>query len=119
MTEAAIHTLLKVEVIERVDEMLPVEVRIDSEHLAEYDLADFKEIGWEAAALANPVTWASKLGKGRRERCRACGNRTVGAWSVKSAGCISCAGNLRAAIIVGKGDSSRIRREDVGVIDLA
>lgn len=64
MTEAAVHTLVKIEVVEGVDEMSPVEMSIDTEHLTEDGLADVYKLGWEATALANPVTRASKLREG-------------------------------------------------------
>ena len=65
VTEAAVHTLVKVEVVEWFDEVSPVEMSINTEHLTEDGLANFDELGWKAAALTNPVTWTSKLG----ERC--------------------------------------------------
>jgi hypothetical protein len=53
--------LIKVEMVEWFDEVSPVEVRINTEHLAEDCLADVDKLWWEAAALANPITRTSKL----------------------------------------------------------
>ena len=61
VTEAAVHWLLEAEVKEGIDEVGPVEVSVNTEHLSEDGLADLNEIDWEPTALANPVTRSSKL----------------------------------------------------------
>jgi len=63
VTEAAVHALLEIEVVKWLDEVGPVQVSIDTEHLTEDSLANFMEVRGKAAALANPVTLASKLGE--------------------------------------------------------
>ncbi len=65
MTEAAVHLSLKVEMVERVDEVCPVEVRVDSEHLTKDSLADLEKFNGKATTLTNPITRAGKL----RKRC--------------------------------------------------
>jgi hypothetical protein len=61
VTKAAVHALFEIEVVERIDEVGPVEMGVDTEHLAENRLADIDELGREATALSNPVTGASQL----------------------------------------------------------
>lgn len=61
MTETAVHCLLETEVVEGVNEVSPVEVGIDAEHLTEYLLAYVKELGWESTALSNPFTRSGKI----------------------------------------------------------
>lgn len=58
VAEATVHWLLEIEMIEGFNEVRPVEVRVDTEHLTEDSLADIDEVNWETAALANPVTRA-------------------------------------------------------------
>ncbi len=69
VTEAAVQGLLETEMVERIDEVGPVEMSVYTEHLAEDSLADVVKLSWEATALANPVAGASKLGEGGVERC--------------------------------------------------
>lgn len=59
--EAAVHWLLEAEVVEWFDEVGPVEMSIDTEHLAEDCLTDVNELNGEATALADPVARTSKL----------------------------------------------------------
>jgi len=61
VAEATVHTLLEVEVVEWLDEVGPVQVSIDTEHLAEDGLADIVKLRGKTTALSNPVTLASKL----------------------------------------------------------
>lgn len=58
VAETAVEWLLQVQVIVRVDEVSPVQVSIDAEHLAEDGLADIEEIVGETATLSKPVTRA-------------------------------------------------------------
>lgn len=44
VAEAAVEGLLEVEVVERLGEVSPVEVRVDAEHLAEDSLTDVDKI---------------------------------------------------------------------------
>ncbi len=53
--EARVELFLEVEVVEWLDEVRPVEVSVDAEHLAEDGLADLEELLREARGLANPV----------------------------------------------------------------
>ena len=119
VTEAAVHWLFQTQVVERINEMCPVEMRVDTEHLTEDCLADIDELNWETTALSNPVTGTSKL----RERCsQGCGagwDRGIRARSVKTTRCVGRACNLGVTSVVCERDSGWIRREDVGVIDLA
>jgi hypothetical protein len=55
MAETAVQVLVKAEMVERIDKMSPVEVRIDAKHLAEDGLTYVDELLRKAAALANPV----------------------------------------------------------------
>lgn len=90
VAEAAIQLLLQVEVVEWLDEVGPVQVSVDAEHLAEDCLADLHKVLGEAAALANPVSLARIRHWKRRD------------------GRIVC---IR--------DARWIRGEDIGVVDLA
>ena len=102
VTEAAVHALLEVEVVEGIDEMGPVKVSIDTEHLAEDGLADLNKLRREATALSDPVTGASELGERRVHSGRSGGDRCVGSRSVKTTRCIGRAGYLGTTSIVGK-----------------
>ena len=55
VAEAAVHALFDIQVVERIDEVSPVEVGVDAEHLSEDSLAHFDKVGREATALTNPV----------------------------------------------------------------
>ena len=54
VTEATVQLLLEVQMIERLQEMVPVEVGVHTEHLQEDGSADSDEVFGEATALANP-----------------------------------------------------------------
>jgi len=62
MTEVTVKVLVKAEVVE-VDEVSPVEVSVDTEHLTEDGLADVNEVLWKATALANPIARTRELGQ--------------------------------------------------------
>lgn len=78
--------------VERVDEVGPVEVGVDPEHLTEDDLAHFHKVLGETAPFTDPVpvAWARQL----RE------------WGCGDGG------------IMSKGDSVRVSREDAHVVNL-
>lgn len=114
MAEAAVHWLLKVEVVEGFDKVGPVQVRINSEHLAEDSLADLDELLWETTALSNPITGACKLREGGVQRGRTSRDRSVEATRGVGSAC-----DLRIADVVGEGNTSRISGEYVGVVGLA
>lgn len=63
MREATIQLLLEVEVIERVGEVRPVQVRVDAEHLSEDDLTNLEELVGEARSLAEPLGFRSGAGE--------------------------------------------------------
>jgi hypothetical protein len=119
VAEAAVHAFFKTEMVEGVDEVGPVEMSVDTEHLTEDGLADFDKLGREATTFPNPITWASEL----RERCvqsgRTCGNGAAGARSVETTRCVGCARGLGWSSVVSKGDAGWIGWEDIGVVDLA
>lgn len=100
VTEAAVHSLLQAEIVERIDEVGPVEVSVDTEHLAEDLLTDIEELNWEAAALANPVTRSSKLRERGSQGCWAGWDWGICARCVESARCVCCTGNLGSTGIV-------------------
>jgi hypothetical protein len=91
--KTAVELLLKVEVVERVDEMGPVEMRIDTEHLSKDGLAHVDKVVRESASLAHPFTLAgaSQLRQGRCRRGR----------------------------VIGVGDAVGVGREDICVINLS
>ena len=101
VAETAVHALFEIEMIERINEMGPVKVSVDTEHLAEDGLADIDKLGREAATLSNPVTGTSKLGERCVQSCRSCGDGGVGSRSVETARCVGCAGYLGATSVVG------------------
>lgn len=55
VTEAAIELLLQIQMVERLSEVGPVKVGIDSEHLTEDGLADLDEVLWETRSFAHPI----------------------------------------------------------------
>lgn len=89
VAEATIQLLLEVEVVEGVDKVRVVQVRVDAEHLAEDGLADAAELLGEPAALAEPVVGRRGCGRGGE-------------------GCVERVG-----------DAFGVRGEDSGVVDLA
>lgn len=66
VAETAVELLLQVQMVERLHEMSPVEVRVDTKHLAENGLADLNKILREGRALPHPVrlSGAGQLRKG-------------------------------------------------------
>lgn len=84
MTETTVHGLFQREVVEGVDKMSPVKVRVNAEHLAEDGLADIDELDWEAAALSNPVARASQRGKRGVQGSWTGRNGSVGPWCIKA-----------------------------------
>jgi len=56
VAEAAVQLFLKIQVVEGVDEVGPVEMGVDAEHLTEDHLANFDEVLGETAALAYPIS---------------------------------------------------------------
>lgn len=119
VAETAVHWLLKVEVVEWFDEMGPVQVRVDSEHLTEDGLADIDELLRETTALANPVTRACKLREGGVQGGWTSRDRSVGARGIEATGGVGSACDLRVADVVGEGNTSGVSGEDVGVVGLA
>lgn len=93
VAEATVERLLKVQVVEGLDEVGPVEVSVDAEHLAEDGLAHLDEVLREAGPLADPIGLA-RVRKLRERRCS-------------------------DGRIVRIGDARRISRENVGVVGLA
>lgn len=77
MTEATVHALFKIEMIVRIDEMGPIEMSVDTEHLSEDSLADLNKFRWETTALANPIALASELRKRDVQSSRASWDRRV------------------------------------------
>lgn len=94
VTEAAVELLLEVQVVEWVDEVGVVHVRVDAEHLEEDSLADGNEVLGKPASPADPV---SVVGIGDARKGLLGGDGRVD----------------------GEGDAGRIGGEDVGVVDLA
>lgn len=78
--------------VEGVDKVGPVEVRVDSEHLAEDSLADLDEVLRKAAPFPGPVPVA-RAAQLREWCCGDCG-------------------------IVSEGDAIRVRWEDADIINL-
>ena len=91
MAEAAVHTLLDVEVVKRVDKVGPIEVSVDSEHLPEDSLTDLDKVRWEATALTDPVARARELREGCGKGSRTSRDRGVRTWCVEAAGGVGCA----------------------------
>jgi hypothetical protein len=91
--EAAVQLLLEVEVVERVDEVSPIKVGIDTEHLPEDGLANIEKIFWKTTSFSDPVTIAGTA-ELRERRCS----------------------YLR---VVRERNAVGVRGEDVGVINLA
>ena len=91
MAEATVHTLFEAEVVEWLDEVGPVEMSVDTEHLAEDGLANFGEVRGEAAALTDPVTLAGELRKRGGQSGWASWDRGVCAGSIEATRGICCA----------------------------
>lgn len=94
VAEAAVQLLLEVEVVEWLDEVGVVHVRVDAEHLEEDGLADGQEVLWETAPPAGPVP-VGRVGD-------------VGEGLLRGDGRVD-----------GVGDAGGFGGEDVGVVDLA
>lgn len=62
MAETTIEVLIEIEVVEWFDEMSPIQVSVDTEHLAKDGLADIEELRWETATFSNPVAGSRELG---------------------------------------------------------
>lgn len=92
VAEAAVELFLQVEVVEGIDKVGPVEVGVDSEHLAEDGLADLDEFLGKAAPLPDPVPVA----RAAQLRERRCGDGGI----------------------MGEGDPVRVRWKDAEVINL-
>lgn len=73
VAETAVELLFEVQVIERLGEVGPVEVRIDTKHLAENGLANLDKVLGEARSFSHPVRLprAGQLGE------RRCGNAGI------------------------------------------
>lgn len=78
--------------VERIDKVSPVEVSVDTEHLAEDGLADFDEILGKAAPFPHPVPVA-RAAQLRERRRGDCG-------------------------IVREGDAVRVRWENADIVNL-
>ncbi len=85
MAEAAVHAFFQVEMIEGFNEVGPIEVSVDTEHLAEDGLTDFDKIGGKATAFPNPITRTGKLRERRVQSSRSCWDRDVGTGGVETA----------------------------------
>lgn len=77
MAEAAIHALLDIEVVEWINEVCPVEMSVDAEHLSEDRLTDLDKVGGETTALADPFPRAGELREGGGQGGRAGRGRGV------------------------------------------
>ena len=67
MTEAAVHMLVEIEMIEGIDEVGPIKMGVHTEHLTENGLTDIEKVFGESTALANPVTRSGELSEGSVE----------------------------------------------------
>lgn len=64
MAEAAVELLLEIEVVKGVDEVIPVEVSVDAEDLAEDELTGTGQLLGKATSASKPVLGAAKLLEG-------------------------------------------------------
>ena len=119
MTEATVHRLFQREVVEGVDEVGPVKVRVNAEHLAEDGLADINELNWEAAALSNPVARASQCGKRSVQGSWTSWDGSIGPWCIEATGSKTSRRDGRTIGVLRKGYASWVSREKVGVIYLS
>lgn len=69
VTEAAVQLLFQVEVVEGLQEVVPVQMSVDTEHLQENRSADTDEVPGEGAALADPFFRSGGLGAFLRHGC--------------------------------------------------
>lgn len=119
VAETAVHLSLKAEVVERINEVSPVQMRVDSEHLTEDCLAYVKEVDRETTALANPITRARELGERSIQAGWASRNWVLRARSVQTTRSVGCRCNIGGTGIVCEGDTNGIGWEDSGVVNLA
>lgn len=119
MAEATVELSFKTEMIVRIDEMSPVKVSVDTEHLLEDGLAGGNEVTRETTALANPIALTRELRKWGVQVGRTSRNRIEGTRSVEAAGSVSSRCKSRGARVVCEGDAGRIGGEDIDVVDLA
>lgn len=119
VAEAAVERLLEVEVVEGFNEVGPVQVSVDAEHLTEDGLAHVGELGRETTALSDPIAGAGELGDGGVEGSWAGWDGGVGAWGVESSGCETCTADFGGSGVVGERDAVGIGGEDLVVVDLA
>lgn len=82
VTEATVEMLLEIQVVVRLNEVSPVKVGIDTEHLTEDSLTDVDKVLGETTALANPVTLTCELREGSVETGWTSGNWGVRSWGV-------------------------------------
>lgn len=93
VAEAAVELLFEVQVVERLGEVGPVQVCINTEHLTEDSLADLDEILGKARSLSHPVR-LPRTGQLGERRCSNTG-------------------------VVGIGDSRGLSGENLCVVNLA
>lgn len=75
MAEAAVELLLEIEVVEGLDEVIPVEVSVNAEDLAKDELAGTGQLFGEAASASKPVLGAAELLEGSAGVLRVHGKR--------------------------------------------
>lgn len=119
MAEAAVHALVEVEMVERINEMCPVEMSVNPEHLTEDGLANINKVLREATALANPIFGTRKLGERQIQVRGTSWDWIVGARSIKTTRWISCTAYFWGRCVVCKRDACRVGGEDVGIVKLA
>lgn len=61
MAEAAVELLLEIKVVKGLDEVIPVEVGVDAEDLAEDELAGTGHLLGKATSASKPFLGAAKL----------------------------------------------------------
>lgn len=119
MTETTVQWLLEAQVIEWLDEVRPVEMRIHTKHLTEDGLTNVLEPFWEPTALSDPVTRASKLRERGVQGGWASRNWGVCSRSVKSTRGICSTGDCRSTWVLRERNASRISGEEVGIVNLS
>lgn len=106
MAKTAVELLLKVQMVEGCDEVVPVEMSIDTEDLAKDELGRGSELAREAAAAAKPLFVGLLV-----VLMRVAGGERIGTWGRLSSG----GGRGRA----GEGHSGNVGGEHGGVVNLA
>lgn len=106
--KGAIQMSIKVDVVKRMNEVIPVEMGVDPEDLLAQTLADAVEAFRETTILANPCP-ATRYREGAIEARRRSRAGRVGRGWVHGSGCI---GGCRRT------DGPGIDREDAAVLDL-